>query len=64
MAEARINMLIDRVESLDEMLDYSYRWQLELSQRVKNGIAGVIVPRKRLELCGTTSRQSGSTGRL
>lgn len=50
MAEARISMLIDGFESPGEVLDYSYRRQLELSQRVKKGIAGVVVARKRLEL--------------
>lgn len=50
MAEARISMLIDGFESPGEVLDYSYRRQLDLSQRVKKGIAGVVVARKRLEL--------------
>lgn len=50
MAEARISMLIDGFESPGEMLDYSYRRQLELSQQIKKGIAGVIVARKRLEM--------------
>jgi phage shock protein A len=50
MAETRINMLIDGFENPGEVLDYSYRRQLELSQRVKKGIAGVVVARKRLEL--------------
>lgn len=50
MAEARISMLIDGFESPGEMLDYSYRRQLELSQRIRRGIAGVIVARKRLEM--------------
>jgi phage shock protein A len=50
MAEARISMLIDGFENPGEVLDYSYRRQLELSQRVKKGIASVIVARKRLEL--------------
>jgi phage shock protein A len=50
MAEARISMLIDGFEDPGEVLDYSYRRQLELSHRVKKGIAGVIVARKRLEL--------------
>jgi len=48
--EARISMLIDGFESPGEALDYSYRRQLELDQRVKRGIAGVVVARKRLEL--------------
>ncbi len=50
MAEARISMLIDGFENPGEVLDYSYRRQLELSQRVKKGIASVVVARKRLEL--------------
>ena len=50
IAEARISMLIDGFESPGEVLDYSYRRQLELSQRVRKGIAGVVVARKRLEL--------------
>jgi phage shock protein A len=50
MAEARISMLIDGFENPGELLDYSYRRQLELSQRVRKGIAGVVVARKRLEL--------------
>jgi phage shock protein A len=50
MAEARISMLIDGFENPGEVLDYSYRRQLELGQRVKKGIASVIVARKRLEL--------------
>jgi phage shock protein A len=50
MAEARISMLIDGFESPGEVLDYSYRRQLELSQRVRKGIAAVVVARKRLEL--------------
>ncbi|HEY3273850.1 MAG TPA: PspA/IM30 family protein [Methanocella sp.] len=50
MAEARISMLIDGFENPGEVLDYSYRRQLELSHRIKKGIASVIVARKRLEL--------------
>jgi phage shock protein A len=50
MAEARISMLIDGFENPGEVLDYSYRRQLDLSQRVKKGIASVVVARKRLEL--------------
>jgi phage shock protein A len=50
LAEARISMLIDGFESPGEVLDYSYRRQLELCQRVRKGIAGVVVARKRLEL--------------
>jgi phage shock protein A len=50
LAETKISMLIDGFETPGDMLDYSYRRQLELSQRIKKGIAGVIVARKRLEL--------------
>jgi phage shock protein A len=50
IAEARISMLIDGFESPGEVLDHSYRRQLEPSQRVRKGIAGLVVARKRLEL--------------
>jgi phage shock protein A len=60
MAETRISMLIDGFENPGDVLDYSYRRQLELSQRVKKGIASVIVARKRLELQKATLEEEVS----
>jgi phage shock protein A len=50
MIEARISMLIDGFQSPGEALDYSYRRQLDLSYKVKRGIAGVVTAKRRLEM--------------
>jgi phage shock protein A len=50
MIEARISMLIDGFQSPGEALDYSYRRQLDLSYKIKRGIAGVVTAKRRLEM--------------
>lgn len=48
--KAKLSRLLDMFEDPREMLDYSYKRQLELQADVKKGIANVITARKRLEL--------------
>jgi len=48
--KARISKLLDRAESPDVTLDYSYEKQLEMLQNVKRGIADVVTAKKRLQL--------------
>ncbi|OPY30304.1 MAG: PspA/IM30 family protein [Methanocella sp. PtaU1.Bin125] len=50
MIEARVSMLIDGFQSPGEALDYSYRRQLDLSYKIKKGIAGVVTAKRRLEM--------------
>ncbi len=50
MKVSRLIRLIDRIDDPGEALDYSYRRQLELGQKIKSSIAGIIVARKRLEV--------------
>jgi phage shock protein A len=53
---------LDRMEDPRETLDYSYRQQLELLQKVRRGVADVATSRKRLELQMKQLQQS--QGRL
>jgi phage shock protein A len=48
--KARISKLLDRAEDPSITLDYSYEKQLELLQKVKQGIAEVVTAKKRLEM--------------
>ncbi|RZN64864.1 MAG: PspA/IM30 family protein [Candidatus Methanoliparum thermophilum] len=48
--KAKIDKIMNNFEDPREMLDYSYRKQLELLQQIKRNIASIITARKRLEL--------------
>lgn len=48
--KAKLARLIDRAEDPRETLDYSYDQQLSLLRQVKQGIAGVVTAKKRVEL--------------
>ena len=50
ITQAKISKLLDRAESPEETLDYSYEQQLVQLQNVKRGIADVTTAKKRLEL--------------
>jgi len=47
---AKADKALDRAEDPRETLDYSYKKQLELLQKVRRGVADVATSRKRLEL--------------
>lgn len=47
---AKTDKALDRMEDPNETLDYSYKKQLELLQKVRRGVADVATSRKRLEL--------------
>lgn len=48
--KVKINKLLDRVEDLSEMLEYSYQKQMELFQNVKKGIVDVVIFKKCFQL--------------
>jgi phage shock protein A len=48
--KAKFSALLNRAESPQETLDYSYEKQLESLQNVKRGIADVVTAKKRLQL--------------
>mgnify|MGYP005983920055 CR=1 FL=1 len=47
---AKADKVLDKAENPNETLDYSYKKQLELLQKVRRGVADVATSRKRLEL--------------
>ena len=47
---AKADKALDRMEDPNQTLDYSYKKQLELLQKVRRGVADVATSRKRLEL--------------
>ena len=47
---AKADKALDRAEDPRETLDYSYKRQLELLQKVRRGVADVATSRKRVEL--------------
>src|SRR5665213_1888624 len=55
--KAKISRLLDRAEDPAETLDYAYERQLELLQKVKQGIADVVTSKKRLQLQETSLKQ-------
>ena len=59
--KARISKLLDRAEDPAITLDYSYEKQLELLQKVKQGIAEVVTAKKRLEMQTQKLEQSVAT---
>src|SRR4051812_4469308 len=48
--KAKVSKMLDRAEDPNETLDYSYQKQLEMLQKVKQGIATVVTSKKRLQL--------------
>lgn len=48
--KAKANSVMDNLEDPNETLDYSYEKQLELLQKVRQGLADVVTSKKRLEL--------------
>ncbi|QMU70005.1 PspA/IM30 family protein [Streptacidiphilus sp. P02-A3a] len=54
----KANKALDRAEDPRELLDRSYRKQLELAQQVRRGVADVATSRKRVESQRTGLRQS------
>jgi phage shock protein A len=55
---AKVSKALDRAESPNETLDYSYEQQLTLLQNVKRGIADVVTAKKRLQMQQVTLEQS------
>ena len=55
---AKADKALDRMEDPRETLDYSYKQQLELLQKVRRGVADVATSRKRLELQMNQLQQS------
>lgn len=55
----KASKILDRAEDPREVLDYSYRRQLELLQQVRRGVADVATSRKRLELQVRQLQESG-----
>ena len=50
LVKAKITNLLNRSENPAETLDYAYERQLEDVQNVKQGIAGVVTAKKRLQM--------------
>src|SRR5437868_12884165 len=50
--KAKANTALDKMEDPRETLDYSYQRQLEMHQKVKQGLLDVATARKRLEMQG------------
>src|SRR4051794_25735060 len=48
--KAKMSKMLDRAEDPNETLDYSYQRQLEMLQKVKQGLATVVTSKKRLQL--------------
>ncbi len=57
ITQAKVSKLLDRTESPEETLDYSYEQQLVQLQNVKRGIADVTTAKKRLELEDSSLQQ-------
>ena len=55
--KAKFSKVLDRAETPNETLDYSYEEQLRQLQNVKRGIADVTTAKKRLELQYATMQQ-------
>jgi phage shock protein A len=55
---AKADKALDKMEDPRETLDYSYKQQLELLQKVRRGVADVATSRKRLELQMNQLQQS------
>ena len=58
--KAKVSKMLDRAEDPNETLDYSYQKQLEMLQKVKQGIATVVTSKKRLQL--QTAKLEASVG--
>ena len=56
--KAKMSKMLDRAEDPNETLDYSYQKQLEMLQKVKQGIATVVTSKKRLQLQTAKLEQS------
>ena len=50
VVKAKLSKLLDRAESPELTLDYSYEKQLEMLQNVKRGVADVVTAKKRLQM--------------
>jgi len=50
VVQAKMNMIMNRIEDPREVLEVSYEKQLQLLQNVKRGVAEVTTSKKRLEL--------------
>src|SRR5204863_5599263 len=48
--KVKANKALDKAEDPGETLDYSYQKQLEMLQKVKQGLATVVTSKKRLQL--------------
>ncbi|SDT30110.1 PspA/IM30 family protein [Jiangella sp. DSM 45060] len=59
---AKAEKALDRAEDPRETLDYSYKKQLELLQKVRRGVADVATSRKRIEVQMT--QLQGQSGKL
>src|SRR5450432_1630274 len=59
---AKADKALDKMEDPRETLDYSYKQQLELLQKVRRGVADVATSRKRLEL--QMNQLNQSSGKL
>src|ERR687897_762140 len=59
---AKADRALDRAEDPRETLDYSYKKQLELLQKVRRGVADVATSRKRIEV--QMSQLSGQDAKL
>jgi phage shock protein A len=57
---AKADKALDKMEDPRETLDYSYKQQLELLQKVRRGVADVATSRKRLELQMNQLQQSSN----
>src|SRR4051812_19693988 len=56
--KAKMSRALDKAEDPGETLDYSYQKQLEMLQKVKQGIATVVTSKKRLQLQTAKLEQS------
>ncbi|WP_166355952.1 PspA/IM30 family protein [Phytoactinopolyspora limicola] len=56
---AKAEKALDRAEDPRETLDYSYKKQLEMLQKVRRGVADVATSRKRIEVQMTQLQQQG-----
>jgi phage shock protein A len=56
--KSKMSGALDRAEDPNETLDYSYQKQLEMLQKVKQGLATVVTSKKRLQLQTAKLEQS------
>ena len=61
LVKAKITNLLNRAENPAETLDYAYERQLEDVQNVKQGIAGVVTAKKRLQMQESELKQKAET---